>query len=64
MAAAMLSDKNDGIPELQDSEPSIVFINRIHEVIEAMNSRVPVQGLRPDPLSRHNKVRTTSWNTF
>jgi len=44
---------DDGVPELQDSQPSKTFIRRINAVIEAMNSQKPVEGLRPDPLSKH-----------
>lgn len=48
--------KNLGVPALQDAAPTIAFIRRINAVVDAMNSQVPWQALKPDPDSTHHKV--------
>ncbi|KAK3910739.1 LOW QUALITY PROTEIN: Transposable element P transposase [Frankliniella fusca] len=42
--------------EKEDSQPTINFIGRINAVVEAMNSKKPVEALRPDRDSVHQKV--------
>jgi len=49
---------NLGVPGLQDAKPTIAFIRRINAVVDAMNSQVPWEALKPDPNSAHHKVIT------
>jgi hypothetical protein len=49
--------RQQGKPGLEDCAPTVTFISRINKVIEAMNSRRPYDGLRPDPESTNNKVK-------
>jgi len=56
VAVAMEAYKKEGVVGLQDCESTINFIRRIHDVAEAMNSQIPVEALRADPKSQHNKV--------
>ena len=56
VAVAMEAYKKEGVVGLQDCEPTINFIRRIHDVAEAMNSQIPVVALRVDQKSQHNKV--------
>ncbi|KAK3909961.1 Transposable element P transposase [Frankliniella fusca] len=45
-----------GVPDLQDAGPTIQFIRRINDVVDAMNSQLPFQALKPDPDSKYHKV--------
>ena len=47
---------DEGLPGLEDAGPTIEFITRINDLVEAMNSQVPEQGLRPNPNSKYHKV--------
>lgn len=42
--------------ELQDCEATVSFVKRINAVVDAMNSQLPKDALRPDPDSTHYKV--------
>ena len=53
----MLHYKNLGVPTLQDCGPTIAFIRRINSVVDAMNSQLPWDGLKPDPHSKHHEVQ-------
>ncbi|KAK3926592.1 Transposable element P transposase [Frankliniella fusca] len=55
VADAMQHYKELGVKELEDAGPTIQFIRRINEVVDAMNSQLPYQGLQPDPNSTHHK---------
>ena len=57
MAAAMEYYK-DKVPELNNCEASIAFVKRIDQVVDAMNSQIPKDALRPDPESIHNKLNS------
>ncbi|CAH1708738.1 unnamed protein product [Aphis gossypii] len=57
VAAAMQYYK-DSIPALIDCNATVLFIKKINEVVDAMNSQLPKCALRPDPASIHNKVLT------
>lgn len=46
----------DSVPQLKDCEASVAFIQKINKVVDAMNSQTPVNALRPDIESVHNKV--------
>lgn len=54
----MENHKLRGEKDLEDSQPTINFIGRINAVVEAMNSKKPVEALRPDRDSTHQKVKT------
>lgn len=56
VAAAMESFRCEGVPELQDSEPTIQFIQRMNSVIDAMNSQVPWEALKNNPDEGHHLV--------
>ena len=56
MADAMQHYKDLGVPTLADADPTIKFIRRINAVVDAMNSQLPWQALRPHPESEHHKV--------
>lgn len=49
----------DSIPDLAKCEATISFIKQINKVIDAMNSQLPKNALRPDPESIHNRVKLT-----
>lgn len=38
----------DEVPELKDSKGTQSFCNRIKKLIQAMNCRTPVGGMKPD----------------
>ena len=46
--------KRMGIASLQDADPSIKFCKRVKSLITAMNSRTPLDSLRPNNV--HWKV--------
>lgn len=52
----MQSYKDKGLPGLEDAEPTIKFIERMNDLVEAMNSQTPECALRPDPNSKFHKV--------
>ncbi|CAH1732408.1 unnamed protein product [Aphis gossypii] len=56
VAAAMQYYK-DSIPAMIDCSATVLFIKKINEVVDAMNSQLPKCVLRPDPASIHNKVK-------
>jgi len=56
--AAEMEYCKDIVPKLNNCETSIAFIKRINQVVDAMNSQIPIDHLRPDPESIHNKVNS------
>lgn len=44
------------VPQLKQCDASVSFIKRINKVVDAMNSQIPMNALRPDTESVHNKV--------
>ncbi|KAL5239218.1 hypothetical protein ACI65C_006628 [Semiaphis heraclei] len=56
--AAAMEYYKDSIPDLAKCEATISFIKQINQVIDAMNSQLPKNALRPDPESIHNRVLT------
>ena len=56
MADAMQFYKDRGVETLQDADATIKFIRRINAVIDAMNSQLPCDALKPDEKSHHHKV--------
>ncbi|KAK3927029.1 Transposable element P transposase [Frankliniella fusca] len=58
VGTAMEDYKLRGEKDLEDGQPTINFILRINKVVEAMNSKKPVEALRADEDSVHQKVLT------
>jgi hypothetical protein len=46
----------DAMQFYKDADATIKFIRRINALIDAMNSQLPFQALKPDPESKHHKV--------
>ncbi|KAK3913536.1 Transposable element P transposase [Frankliniella fusca] len=56
VASAMEDYQLRGEEGLSDSQPTINFMRRINAVVEAMNSRSPADGLRPDENTVQQQV--------
>ncbi|XP_074114873.1 uncharacterized protein LOC141537650 [Cotesia typhae] len=52
---AMATYKN-ATPELSDCDPTVVFIKRVNDLIEAMSSRTPLNALRLNDNCPRKKV--------
>lgn len=56
VADAMEHLMNRGLLEFRGAEATIEFIRKINALVEALNSRLPSEGLRNDPTTKHYHV--------
>ncbi|KAL5237829.1 hypothetical protein ACI65C_005239 [Semiaphis heraclei] len=61
--AAAMEYYKDSIPDLAKCEATISFIKQINKVIDAMNSQLPKNALRPDPEQDANPQQKLTTST-
>lgn len=55
---------NRGEKEFLDSKPTIKFIRRINDLVDALNSNTEKYGLHADPSSQSNKVNMRTQGSY